>query len=335
MAQGMKDEKAKTGAEFSDLANARTTPDQPAATGQPLTHYHSMFYRLLSWKNPRATAISYAMIVSVIIASRYVPVLRYFFKLSYMVLGSMFSESTHTHTHTHTHTYIYTHSPWLLCSAQDKAWSFNHATEWCVRIGLLIFPSQLVTAAAEVFGKAALGNGLASQIRPRQYYTIHRESLERFTEDLEQLINFVVIECQRVIFAENVYATVACFLAAFVSYWLIKWVPFWGLSLVFTTLLYMGPLVYMQNKELIDGHLNTAADTINAQTAQMRELAGQHAGRLSEQAKTYAGQYGQKAQEMIGQARGRQVKSEDFPKAPSAEPEAPAPTGGEKEPVAA
>ena len=35
--QTVQDQSAKTGAEFKDLANARQTPDTPAATGQPLT----------------------------------------------------------------------------------------------------------------------------------------------------------------------------------------------------------------------------------------------------------------------------------------------------------
>ena len=46
-----------------------------------------------------------------------------------------------------------------------------------------------------------------SQFRPRKYYTIPRESLERSLEDVEQLINFFVIETQRIVFAENVLAT--------------------------------------------------------------------------------------------------------------------------------
>jgi len=45
-----KDQHAKTTSEFSNLANSRTTPDQSTATGQPLTHYHSFFYNLLSVK---------------------------------------------------------------------------------------------------------------------------------------------------------------------------------------------------------------------------------------------------------------------------------------------
>jgi len=44
-------------------------------------------------------------------------------------------------------------------------------------------------------------------MRPKKYFVIPKESLERFLDDAEQLINFFVIELQRIIFAENVYVT--------------------------------------------------------------------------------------------------------------------------------
>jgi hypothetical protein len=53
VAQNVKDQSAKTTAELSKLAASRQTPSYPAATGQPLTHYHSFFSELLSWNNPR------------------------------------------------------------------------------------------------------------------------------------------------------------------------------------------------------------------------------------------------------------------------------------------
>lgn len=116
-----------------------------------MTHYHSLFYRLLSWKNPRATAISFAVSVAFIFAARYLNVIGYIFKILYLVLGA--------------------------------------------------------TATAEVAGKLALGRGLASQVRPRKYFTIPKASLERLLDDVEQFINFFVIESQRIVFVENVYVT--------------------------------------------------------------------------------------------------------------------------------
>ncbi|KAF2675485.1 hypothetical protein BT63DRAFT_39355 [Microthyrium microscopicum] len=266
--QAVSSEKAKTSAEFQDLADSRKTPSQPAATGQPLTHYHSLIYRLLSWKNPRATGITFATIVSLIFVSRYVDIMRYTFRALYTVLGG--------------------------------------------------------AAAVEVVSKQLLGNGFATQMRPKKYYTIRKESLERFLDDVEQMINFVVIEFQRIIFVENVWATAAAFLSSFASYWLIKWLPLWGLTLLSTIVTFLAPLVYVSNKELIDGHLNHASNLITEQTSQLRDLASQHTSQATETVKSYAGEYSQKAQEMIGQARGRvngsSMQPNDFPTAPKTEP---------------
>ena len=56
-------------------------------------------------------------------------------------------------------------------------------------------------------GKLALGTGIATSMRPRKYYKISKETMETSLDDIEQLINFFVIEVQRLVFAENVFAT--------------------------------------------------------------------------------------------------------------------------------
>lgn len=81
-------QKDKTANEFRNVLDSRRVPDQTAANGQALTHYHSLFYNILSWKNPRVTTISYASIIVFIFFTRYVPVLKYVFKGLYIVLGS-------------------------------------------------------------------------------------------------------------------------------------------------------------------------------------------------------------------------------------------------------
>lgn len=53
VAQNVYDHTQKASNELSNLAASRRTPATPAATGQPLTHYHSFFSELLSWNNPR------------------------------------------------------------------------------------------------------------------------------------------------------------------------------------------------------------------------------------------------------------------------------------------
>lgn len=272
VAQNVKDEAAKTKGEFADLANARTTPEQPAATGQPLTHYHSLFYRLLSWKNPRATAIAFAASVIFIFAARYLNVIRYLFKGLYLTLGT--------------------------------------------------------TAAAELIGQLALGRGLTSQVRPKKYFTIPKASLERLLDDVEQFINFFVIESQRIVFAENVYVTGLAFFASLISYFLIKFVPLWGLTLIATTVAYLGPLIYIKNKDVIDAQLNRASTLATQQASQIRDLAAQHTGNAAKTFQNYAGEYTHKAQETINQYRGRSASPDvkkEFPAAPKHEPAVPTP----------
>lgn len=284
VAQQAKAEGAKTRDEFADLANSKQIPEQKTDTGQNLTHYHSMFYRLLSWKNPRATGISFAAAVLFIFAARYLNVIRYIIKLTWIVLGT--------------------------------------------------------TAAAEVAGQAALGKGLTSQFRPRQYFTIPKASLERLLDDVEQLINFFVIESQRIVFAENVYVTIAAFFASLISYFLIKFVPMWGLALIATITAYIGPLVYIQNKEVIDAQLEKGRSLASQQATQIRELASKQAANASQTVQGLTQQYTTKAQETINQYRGRspsaEVKKEDFPSAPKtdlkSEPAAELPTKHENEP---
>jgi hypothetical protein len=118
-----------------------------------LTHYHSFFSELLSWNNPRATGAAYGSIIAFIIAVRYLDVLRYAFKLTWISLTT--------------------------------------------------------TVLVEAVSKGLLGSGIASQLRPRKYYTISRDSLDALIGDVHELVNFFVIESQRVFFAENIWVSAA------------------------------------------------------------------------------------------------------------------------------
>ena len=151
VAENVKDQHAKTQAEFSNLAASCTTPTTLAATGQQLTHYHSFFTSLLSWENPRASGIAFASVVLFIFAARYLDILRYAFKITWMTLG--------------------------------------------------------VTVLAEATGKALFSHGFTSQVRPRKYYTVSKETLNSLIGDVHELINFFVIESQRIVFAENVFVS--------------------------------------------------------------------------------------------------------------------------------
>lgn len=130
------------------------------------------------------------------------------------------------------------------------------------------------------------------------------------------------------------------FLSAFVSYYLIKIVPFWGLTLLSTCVIYLAPLIYVKNKEAIDGQLEHASDVITAQTHQIKDIAGERTSKGFESVKQYTGDYAAKAQGLMGSARQKMpaavggqskpatvsgqskpaVKESEFPAAPKFEP---------------
>ncbi|KAJ5623586.1 hypothetical protein N7490_012191 [Penicillium lividum] len=305
----VKSEVSKTTGELQELKNSRVTPSTTTENGQPLTHYHSLLYSLLSvslarplrcdndrpsflpaftdpsdqqWEQPRATAVSYASIIGFIFAARYLPLLRWAFKFLYMSLG--------------------------------------------------------VTAAVEIAGHVILKKGIASSFRPRRYYTIPKETHEAVLEDLSQLLDFFLIEFQRILFAENVVHTVAAFTAAFLGYWLIRIVPVWGLTVIGVTTAYIGPLVYISNREIIDEQVKNLQDIVSAQTNQLKDLAGERTSHATGLMKQYVGDYSHKAQEYIGRRSASPemtkvptpvktepvaeptIKTEDFPEAPNVEP---------------
>lgn len=122
------------------------------------------------------------------------------------------------------------------------------------------------------------------------------------------------------------------------SYFLIKLLPFWGLALLGTSVTFLGPLVYFTNQELIDSQINHANELISSQAAQVRDVAAQQTSQYTDTLKNYAGEYSQKAQELIGSARGQvngttttttngsNVKTSQLPSAPKSEPLPNAPT---------
>ncbi|KAL4936620.1 hypothetical protein BDV06DRAFT_89605 [Aspergillus oleicola] len=216
------------------------------------------------------------------------------------------------------------------------------------------------TGVAEIGGRLLLSQGVTTSFRPRKYYTLPKETIEAVVEDFEQLVDFVLIEFQRILFAENIVHTIAGFSAAFSAYWLIKILPFWGLSLLAVTIAYLGPLAYINNRELIDSQIEHAQQLVNDQATQLKGLAEERTYHATGVVKQYVGDYSNKAQEYIGNRRSVSpevakpprpvvkrepepeaiVKTSDFPEAPKDEPvaqsiETPAQTRSEQEPLLA
>ncbi|KAI5848932.1 Reticulon-domain-containing protein [Tricharina praecox] len=223
---------------------------------QPMSHFHSLFYDLFTWKSPKATGFFFFSTISLIFAFRYVNVLRYVFKAAYMLFAA--------------------------------------------------------ASVLELAGKPLGAKGIVSSMRPTRYYTVPRESLEMFFENLHDLTNFFVLEFQRVLFVENIFTTIAAFVSSFFGYILIKYIPFWTLLLLATVTAFTAPLIYINNKELIDEQIQRVSDMVNSQVETTKKLTGKYAEEAAVRAKATAADL--------------QSKVQTYTKSTSKKPEAPSTT---------
>lgn len=77
----------------------------------------------------------------------------------------------------------------------------------------------------------------------------------------------------------------------------------WGLALLSTVVLYLAPLIYIKNKDVIDAHLNNAAEIANKQTEQLRQVAAKNTNKAFEATSSATSQYVSMAQEYMGGAK--------------------------------
>lgn len=236
---------------------------------EPLTHFHSFFYDLVTWKFPRATSCIFFSLLSAIFAFRFINVMRYVFKAAYLLLGTV--------------------------------------------------------AALESIGKAIGYKGIVSQMRPRRYHTISRESLESIFEESHDFINFVVVEFQRIVFVENIFTTVAAFLSSFFGYFLIKYLPFWSLAFLGTIIAFTGPYIYINNQEAIDNLANQYGELANQKFIEARGYGEQYAEEVVNRAKVTASQLTEQVQNYAGRGAATTTKkpavsAHEFPPVLAKEP---------------
>lgn len=108
---------------------------------------------------------------------------------------------------------------------------------------------------------------------------------------------------------EKLLTCTQAFLSAFLSYFLVKITPAWGLFLLSTTVIYFAPLIYLTNKELIDEILGNAKNIVSQQASQVRGLAAQHTEKAWEASQSAFKEYSAKASGAIGQTTAKAQQS--------------------------
>lgn len=84
--------------------------------------------------------------------------------------------------------------------------------------------------------------------------------------------------------------------------------------------MFLAPLIYVSNQELIDHHIRHTTNVVNQQTEQVKQLASHHAAVAANTTKQYASDYTAKAQEMVGVKPSRSSSPEVIAKPFKAEP---------------
>jgi type II secretory pathway pseudopilin PulG len=132
-------------------------------------------------------------------------------------------------------------------------------------------------------------------MKPRRYYQVDKNSFEVLFNEAANVFNFLVLEFQRLVFAENVSHTVIACVLSFISYKLVRYIPLWALALIATVMAFTLPPLYLHNQKLIDKHI-AQAQALAAQQAQMaRDTANHHIGVATEHAKAVTSDWGKKA----------------------------------------
>jgi len=199
-------------------------------------------------------------------------------------------------TLTHFHSFFYDTFTWkyprttgLLFAGSLAVLLLGHYVDilrYTLKVAWMVFAAA---ATIEWVGRPTTGTGFMTQIRPQKYYTIPRENLEMIFAEIHEFLNFVVLEFQRVLYVENLSVTIVAFVASLISYYLVKLMPLFGLLIVGDVIVFTGPLVYLQNQELIDNHIKQASAVANDHIQNARGLAEKHTAEYSNKARASIG----------------------------------------------
>ena len=77
------------------------------------------------------------------------------------------------------------------------------------------------------------------------------------------------------------------------------------MTLIGTSTVFLAPLIYKTNKELIDEQIHRAASLANQQAAQTKKIVSEQSARAIDSTKQVVGDYSTKAQELVGTATAK------------------------------
>src|SRR5208282_3840003 len=92
--------------------------------------------------------------------------------------------------------------------------------------------------------------------------------------EIANVFNFMVLEFQRLFFAEKTSHTAIAFIISFLAYKLVRYIPLWGLGLMGTVMAFTIPPLYLRNQKFIDHHISQVQNLAAEKAAVARDMAG-------------------------------------------------------------
>ncbi|KAK5200075.1 hypothetical protein LTR72_004214 [Exophiala xenobiotica] len=238
-------------------------PEHPGPLKQIIAHQDSL-YKYISWENLTQTLGSYVGLMGIIFGAHYLPLSQTILKAAVAILGG----------------------------TQFPAWNiFTNVN------GNTTLTSSVVSVAE--FASRSFGpDSLSTRLRPKEYKTVPEETLNATLKDIHDLIQFAVVQGQKILFGQDLDKTFGAFLGLTVLYWLIKVVsPFW-LAVIGLTSIYIIPLVASPRGR-------AAAHDASVRAQDLASAASEAGQRHAQNGKAKVAELSSAAQEAVSDGQGR------------------------------
>jgi hypothetical protein len=100
-----------------------------------------------------------------------------------------------------------------------------------------------VVSVTEFASRLFSGNSLSTRLRPKEYRKIPEPTLNATLKDIHDIIQYAVVQAQRIVFGQDLDKTFAAFLGFFVLFWLTKMVSSFWFTVMGLTSIFVAPLV--------------------------------------------------------------------------------------------
>ncbi|KAK7204120.1 Reticulon-domain-containing protein [Myxozyma melibiosi] len=98
------------------------------------------------------------------------------------------------------------------------------------------------------------------------YFVISKNVVEPVFEELLVLLNFGLVEVQKIVFVENTQTTVVAFVASWFVYKMVQHVSVWSLAFAGVIFAFAAPVVYLKFQTEIDAQIESATKVVSAKT---------------------------------------------------------------------